>query len=38
MPSNFFLDIKKDGADHVCGGPGKCKNIFEKILSQKTMR
>jgi hypothetical protein len=28
-----FLDIKKIGADHVCGGPGKRKNIFEKILS-----
>jgi hypothetical protein len=26
-----FLDIKKDGADHVCSGPGKRKNNFEKI-------
>jgi hypothetical protein len=35
--TNQFLaeDTKKDGADHVCSGPGKRKNIFEKILKSK---
>jgi hypothetical protein len=34
----FFKDIKKYGADLVCGVPGQLKNIFEKILSQESMR
>jgi hypothetical protein len=34
----FFKDIKKYGADLVCGVPGQLKNIYEKILSQESMR
>jgi hypothetical protein len=34
----FFKDIKKHGADFVCGVPGQLKNIFEKILRQESMR
>jgi hypothetical protein len=35
---SLFKDIKKDGTDLVCGVPGQLKNIFEKILSQESMR
>jgi hypothetical protein len=34
----FFFNIKKYGADIVCGVPGQFKNIVEKILSQESMR
>jgi hypothetical protein len=34
----LFFRYKKHGADLVCGVPGKNKNIFEKILSQESMR
>jgi hypothetical protein len=34
----FFIDITKYGADLVCCVPGQLKNIFEKILSQESMR
>jgi hypothetical protein len=35
---SLFLDIKKYGADLVCGVSGQLKNIFEQILSQESMR
>jgi hypothetical protein len=34
----FFKDIKKYGAELVWGVPGQLNNIFEKILSQESMR
>jgi hypothetical protein len=34
----FFLDIKNDWADLVCGGSGKSKNNLKQILSQESMR
>jgi hypothetical protein len=35
---SLFLRYKKNGADLVCGLPWQLKNIFEKILSQESMR
>jgi hypothetical protein len=35
---HFFKDIKKFGADLVCGVSGQLKNMFEKIRSQESMR
>jgi hypothetical protein len=35
---DFFLDIKKDGADLVCHGLGNHKNNFLKILCQESIR